>query len=84
MTVVQKLHGTDRAARLNFVNSYLRGVYSVEIQPTVLFNDDSSFLLSGYVKCPKLMLIHKVPLHRFKVVVRYAVSVNRITRDIFF
>jgi hypothetical protein len=30
------------------------------------------------------MLIHKVPLHGFKVVVRYAVSVNKITRDIFF
>jgi hypothetical protein len=84
INMVQKLHGTDRAARLNFVNWYLRGVYSVEIQPTILFSDDSRFLLSGYVKYPNLMLIHKMPLHGFKVVVPYSVSVNRITRGIFF
>jgi len=81
--MVQKLHGTDRAARLNFVSWYLRGAYSVEIQPTILFSDDLRFLLNGYVKYPNIMLIHKVSLHGFKVV-RYAVSVNRVTRDIFF
>lgn len=84
ITVVLKLHGTDRAARLNFANWYLRGVYSVGIQPPILFSEDSRFLLSGYVKYPNLMLIHKVPLHGFKIVVQYAVSVNRITKDIFF